>query len=342
MNHSTYINGLLGRGFVALAAAMACFHPVGGRSADTAAVRATPDAVVAVDGSQKYKTVQEAIDAAPQLAQPGSHWTILVKPGRYHELIYVQREKRFISLIGEAADKTVITYDLRAGQPGSDGKPIGTFRTPTVHIDADDFTVEDLTLENSAGRVGQALALRADGDRMIFRRCRFLGYQDTILLNRGRQYFDHCYISGAVDFIFGGATAYFDQCEIHCVDKGYLTAASTPDSQPYGFVFSHCKITGENPDFKTYLGRPWRPFASTIFLYTEMPENILPAGWNNWKKPDAEKTSRYSEFGSTGPGAKPDERVPWAKPLNEAGAQALTAEKVLGGSDGWNPAAKQQ
>ncbi len=171
----------------------------------------------------------------------------------------------------------------------------------------------------------------------MFRRCRFLGFQDTILLNRGRQYFDRCYIAGATDFIFGGATAYFDACEIHCVADGYLTAASTPDSQPFGFVFSNCKITGEKPEIRTYLGRPWRPFASTIFLHTEMPENIRPEGWNNWKKPDAEKTSRYSEFGSTGPGAKPEARVSWAKPLTESEARSLTVGKVLGGSDGWDP-----
>lgn len=318
--------------------AVACFCSTSVMAAEVPAARPAPDAVVAADGSAKYKTVQEAIDAAPQLSQAGSHWTILIKPGRYHELVYVQREKHFISLVGEAADKTVITYDRRASQPGDDGKPIGTFRTPTVQIDADDFTVEDLTLENSAGRVGQALALRVDGDRMIFRRCRFLGFQDTILLNRGRQYFDHCYIAGATDFIFGGATAYFHSCEIHCVADGYLTAASTPQSETFGFVFSHCKITGEQPEIKTYLGRPWRPFASTIFLNTEMSGNIRPEGWNNWKKPDAEKTSRYSESGSTGPGAKPDARVSWAKPLTDPDAQALTAGKVLGGSDGWNPA----
>lgn len=295
------------------------------------------DAVVAADGFGQYTNVQAAIDAAPQLSQAGRHWTILVKPGHYRELVYVQREKRFISLIGESATNTVITYDLRASQPGSDGKPIGTFRTPTVQIDADDFTVENLTLENSAGRVGQALALRVDGDRAVFRDCRFLGFQDTILLNRGRQFFDHCYIAGATDFIFGGATAYFDSCEIHCVADGYLTAASTPDAQPFGFVFSHCRITGERPEIKTYLGRPWRPFASTIFLDTEMSANIRPVGWNNWNKPDAEKTSRYSEFGSTGPGANPTARVAWAKPLTDADAAALTVSKVLGGSDGWNP-----
>jgi pectinesterase len=329
---------LKGNRFIAAAVAAVAFcQGARGLAAEMPGPRRAPDAVVAADGSAKYQTVQDAINAAPQLPLAGSHWTILVKPGRYRELVYVQREKRFISLIGEDADKTVITYDLRASQPGSDGKPIGTFRTPTVQIDADDFTVDNMTLENSAGRVGQALALRADGDRIVFRRCRFLGFQDTILLNRGRQYFDHCYIAGATDFIFGGATAYFDECEIHCVADGYLTAASTPDSQPFGFVFSDCKITCERPEIRTYLGRPWRPFASTIFLRTEMPENIQPAGWNNWKKPDAEKTSRYSEFGSTGLGAKPEARVSWAKPLTESEARSLTIGKVLGGSDGWNP-----
>ena len=320
------------------AVAVALFQSLSGLAADTSVASPSPDAIVAADGSGKFTNVQEAINAAPQLTDAGTHWTILVKPVRYRELVYVQREKRFISLVGETASNTVITYDLRASQPGSDGKPIGTFRTPTMQIDADDFTVENLPLENSAGRVGQALALRADGDRMVFRHCRFLGFQDTILLNRGRQFFDRCYIAGATDFIFGGATAYFDSCEIHCVADGYLTAASTPQSQPFGFVFSHCKITGESPEIRTYLGRPWRPFASTVFLDTDMSENIRPEGWNNWKKPDAERTSRYSEFGSTGPGAKPEARVGWAKPLTEPEARALTIGKVLGGSDGWSPA----
>jgi pectinesterase len=294
-------------------------------------------AVVAADGTGNFKTVHEAIDAAPQLTSTNTHWTIRVKPGTYRELVYVQREKRFISLVGEDAAKTIITYDLRASQPGPDGKPIGTFRTPTVQIDADDFTVENLTLENSAGRVGQALALRVDGDRVMFRNCRFLGFQDTILLNRGRQYFDHCYIAGATDFIFGGATAFFESCEIHCVADGYITAASTPELQPYGFVFSKCRITGAQPQVKTYLGRPWRDYAATIFLNTEMSANVRPAGWNNWNKPNAEKTSRYSELGSTGPGANLTNRVIWAKPLSAGVAASLTATKVLAGSDGWNP-----
>jgi pectinesterase len=300
-----------------------------------------PDAVVAADGTGQYRTVREAIDASPQITHAGSHWTILVKPGIYRELIHVQREKRFTSLVGEDAEKTVITYDLFASIPGPDGKPIGTFRTPTMTIDADDFTVKNLTLENSAGPKGQALALRVDGDRVAFRHCRFLGWQDTILTNRGRQYFEDCTIVGAVDFIFGAATAYFERCHIRCAGTGYITAASTPDSQPYGYVFSHCTITGDAPTVKTYLGRPWRDYAQTVFLNTEMSDVVLPAGWHNWNKPVAEKTAHYAEFNSTGPGAKPAGRVPWARQLTAEEAAKFTVANVLGGADGWNPAATE-
>jgi pectinesterase len=140
-----------------------------------------------------------------------------------------------------------------------------------------------------------------------------------------------------VDFIFGGATAFFEKCHIHCLRTGYITAASTPDNQPYGYVFSGCKITGESPDVKTYLGRPWRDYAAVAFVNTEMSEVVRPEGWHNWSKPQAEKTARYSEFNSTGPGASPQSRVPWARPMTEEQAKALTPEKVLAGSDGWKP-----
>ena len=297
------------------------------------------DAVVAADGTGQYTTVRAAVDAAPQLTHANAgHWTIFVKAGTYREIVYIQREKRFISLVGEDADKTVITFDLYNDYPAPDGKPIATFRTPTVILDADDFTIENLTIANTAGpKKGQALALRVDGDRAVFRRCRFLGYQDTLLLNRGRHYFEDCFIAGSTDFIFGGATAYFERCTLHALLTGYLTAASTPDFEPYGFVFAHCKITGETPDVRTYLGRPWRDYAQTIFLFTEMSSNVRSEGWDNWKKSYAEKVSRYAEFGSTGPGANPTARVPWAKSLSEAAALALTAQKVLSGNDDWNP-----
>ena len=295
------------------------------------------DSVVAADGSGQYKTVQAAIDAAPQLTSDDKPWTILIKPGTYREVVYIQREKRFITLAGEDSRKTIITYDLRAGMTGLDGQKIGTFRTPTVIIDADDFSCRNLTFENSAGRRGQALAVRIDGDRVTFRDCRFLGYQDTIFGNRGRHYFENCYVEGAVDFIFGGATQWYENCHIHCIGGGYITASSAPETQPFGFVFNNCRITGASEEVKTFLGRPWRAYGSAIFLNSQMSEVVKPAGWNNWGKPQREKTARYAEFGSSGPGGDTKDRVAWAKQLSADEAGAITKVKVLGGTDGWQP-----
>lgn len=300
-----------------------------------ASAKESPDAIVSPDGSAAFTTVQEAINKVPQTTTAEKPWTILVKPGTYKELVHIQREKRFVRLIGEDPATTIITYNLYASMKGPDGKDIGTFRTPSVLIDADDFTIGNLTLENSAGPVGQALAVRVDGDRVTFRNCRFLGHQDTILLNRGRQYFENCTITGTVDFIFGGATAWFERCTLNCLrDGGYITAASTPAEAPYGFVFSNCSITAATPGIRVYLGRPWRPFASTIFLNTRMDDCVRPEGWHNWGQPDREKTTRYSEINSTGPGADTAKRVRWTHPINAALAVDLKMEKVL---SGWIP-----
>lgn len=296
-----------------------------------------PDAVVASDGSGDFSSLQEAISQAPMKTDPAMpRWVIFVKAGTYKERIYVQRERGNIHVIGADAATTVVAYDLHANLPGPDGKPIGTFRTPTVQIDGDGMLWENLTLANTAGPVGQALALRADGDRLEFRGCRFLGWQDTILVNRGRHYFRDCYIEGHVDFIFGGATAYFERCHLHVLRDGYITAASTPKEQEHGYVFADCRITGAE-GVKTYLGRPWRDFAKTVFLRTEMSAAVRPEGWHNWNKPHAERTTFYAEFGSTGPGANDAARVKWAKPLAAAQAAALTPAAVLGGTDGWVP-----
>jgi pectinesterase len=292
-------------------------------------------ATVAADGSGQYASVQDAINAAPQTSTAEAPWTIHVKPGTYRERVYVQREKRFVRLVGDDAATTTVAFDLYAAMTGPDGKPIGTFHTPTVWIDADDFAVENLTLSNTAGRKGQALALRVDGDRVVFRNCRFLGWQDTILVNRGRQYFLGCTIAGAVDFIFGGATAYFENCDIQVVGDGYITAPSTPIDQPFGLVFSHCRISGTSPGIRTYLGRPWRPYGASLYLFTQMSGVVRPAGWDNWKKPEREKTARFAEFGSSGDGATLAGRVAWAT----TAAADVSASHVLAGSDHWNPGA---
>jgi pectinesterase len=288
---------------------------------------------VATDGSAQFANVQSAIMSVP-MGTRENPVVIHIAPGTYKELIYIQREKRFFKLVGQSATNTILSFNLYAGITNAEGRPIGTFKTPSTTIDSDDFTAENLTFENSAGPIGQALAIRVDGDRATFRNCRFLGWQDTILLNRGRQYFENCYICGHVDFIFGAATVWFEKCEIHALRDGYLTAASTPVDVPFGYVFSRCKITGET-NVHALLGRPWRQYASTIYLNCEMSDIVRPAGWNDWGKSHA--TIRYAEYRSTGPGANPTNRAEWSRQLTSAEAKKITLGNVLGGADGWNP-----
>lgn len=292
-------------------------------------ILAAPDAIVASDGTGDHATIQAAIMAAPyRAAKP--HWIIKVKPGIYQERLYVQRERGNIRLVGEDPSTTILTGKLHANLPGPDGTPIGTFRTATAQIDGDGFEIENLSIENTAGPVGQALALRADGDRLVFRNCRFLGWQDTVFLNRGRQYFSKCRIEGHVDFIFGGSTAWFEECVIHSKKAGYLTAASTPPEQAFGFVFHRCTLTGVEP---YYLGRPWRAHAMTIFIDCQMDEHVRPEGWKEWNAENHAATVRYGELRSAGPGSNPEKRVAWTRPV-PVGISQIGA---LGGSDHWNP-----
>jgi pectinesterase len=216
---------------------------------------------------------------------------------------------------------------------------IGTFRSATMFVEGDDVVLENLTVENAAGPVGQAVALRLDGDRIIVRNSRLLGWQDTLLVNRGRHYFEDTFIAGHVDFIFGAGTSFFSRCHVHAWRDGYLTAASTPADQPFGLVFADSIITGE-PEVKTFLGRPWRDFAATVFLRTVMGAAVVAEGWNNWSQPERERTARYAEFQSSGPGALAlDRRVTWAKKLDATEAGRITVAAVLSGPDKWNPQA---
>jgi PelA/Pel-15E family pectate lyase len=295
---------------------------------------ARSDAIVASSGAP-YRSVQAAIDAAPNYST--GRWVIHVKPGTYREVVHVPRGKAPIALVGEDPSTTTITFDRKASDLGSDGVAIGTFRSATMFVEGDDVVIDNLTIENAAGPVGQAVALRIDGDRVVVRNSRLLGWQDTLLVNRGRHFFEDTFIAGHVDFVFGAATAFFSRCHLHAWRDGYLTAASTPAEQKYGLVFADGVVTGE-PEVKTYLGRPWRDFAQTTFVRNVMGAAVVPAGWHNWDQPAREKTSRYVEFGSSGPGALAlERRAPWAKGLTPAEAQALTAGVVLAGSDNWNP-----
>jgi pectinesterase len=306
---------------------------VGGAAATTAQTdHQLLTAVVAQDGSGDFTTIQAAIAkiGAGTAERPA---TIHVRRGVYRELVYAQREKRHVRLVGEDVEGTVLVYGLHAGLPGLDGEPIGTFRTATFHLDADDFTVENLTIRNDAGPVGQALAAAVHGDRAIFRNVRFEGHQDTLFLNRGRHYLTGCTIEGTIDFVFGGATAWFEGCHLRALGSSAITAASTPADEPYGFVFHRCRVDVTDGE-QTFLGRPWRDHAATLFLHSELGTGIRPEGWHNWDKPWAESTARYREHGNTGPGAERSRRVGWSRQLAPAEAAAITPATLFGD---WDP-----
>lgn len=292
------------------------------------------DFVVAQDGSGQFKTVQEAINAVPDFRKKIT--TIFIKSGTYKEKLILPTSKTLVTLIGEDVKKTILTFDDFAQKKNRFGEEVGTTGSASFYIFGSDFTAENITFENNAGIVGQAVAVRIEGDRVYFKNCRFLGNQDTLYTygEFSRQYYKNCYIEGTIDFIFGWSTAYFDNCEIFCKQNGYITAAATMQGTKYGYVFRNCTITGSAPEHSFYLGRPWRPHAKTVFLNCQLGKVIKPEGWHNWDKPEAEKTTYYAEYQSTGPGANPKARVKWAKQLTDKEAKEFTPEVVLGD---WKP-----
>ena len=218
---------------------------------------------------------------------------------------------------------------------------MGTFRTYTVKVEGTNITFKNITIENNAPRLGQAVALHTEGDRLVFINCRILGNQDTIYTGTPgtRLYFLDCFINGTTDFIFGPSIAWFENCEIQSRTNSYVTAASTPKDQKYGYIFSHCRLTAEPGVDKVYLGRPWRAYAYTLFIYSDMGKHIVPEGWHNWvdyHDPAKEGIVRYMEYGNTGAGAATDKRVPWAKQLTKKEAEAITPAAVFGDTS-WLP-----
>ncbi|GAA4300219.1 pectinesterase family protein [Nibribacter koreensis] len=289
--------------------------------------------VVAQDGSGDYTTIQTAVDAIP--AFPQDRIEIHIKNGTYKEKIVVPSWKTKVSFIGEDREKTIIDWNDYSGKGD-----INTFTSYTVLVQGNEFRAENITFLNSAGPVGQAVALHVEADRCVFTNCRIIGDQDTLYagVDNSRQYYKDCYIEGTTDFIFGPATAFFENCIIHCKKNSYITAASTPQGQPFGYVFKNCTVTASEVATKVYLGRPWRPFAQTVFLNSTLGAFIRPEGWHNWSKPDAEKTTFYAEYKSKGPGAAPEKRVAWSRQLKRKEAKKLSKpEVVLAGKDNWNP-----
>lgn len=292
------------------------------------------DLVVAKDGSGDFFTVQDAINAVPDYRK-NSRTTILVKEGTYKEKVIIPSCKNAISLIGKGNVK--ISFDDYASKPNIFGEEKGTSGSSSCYIYAPDFYAENITFENSSGPVGQAVACFVSADRAYFKKCRFLGFQDTLYTyGKGcRQYYDECYIEGTVDFIFGWSVAVFNRCHIHSVGNGYLTAPSTDKGQKYGYAFYDCDITANDGVEKVYLSRPWRPYAKAVFIRCNMGRHILPEGWNNWRKVENEKTVFYAEYQSKGEGAAPKKRAAYSKQLKSLDGYSM--EEVLSGSDGWNP-----
>ena len=295
------------------------------------------EVTVNADGKGDFPTVQAAVEAAPGRGLLPN--VIRLGAGTFHEKLVVPPGKGPIHLVGAGADKTVISFDDWAGKetsPAHDGQPaktLGTFACASVALRADDLVAEGIAFRNTHGAGSQAVAAEICGRRQIFRKCAFSGLQDTLLARSGSAYFEDCLIEGQCDFIFGGASVWFERCEIRSLGAGFVAAPSTDEKEHYGFVFSRCRFTPESAAWKTYLARPWQPYGSMIVMNCALPATIRPEGWHNWDKPDNEKTARFAEGGNSGPGADRKQRVPWSRELRPEELRSINPMLVLD----WDP-----
>lgn len=316
-------------------------------------VRVSPTVKTGTEANTEFPTIQMAMDHHPFAGigpdgKPGRVF-IEIAPGVYHERVIVTQNHRNITLLGmgKSPRDVVITNSLNARQAG------GTFFTETVEINGDGFEADNITFENSAGNTGQAVAVADRADRSVFKHCRFLGHQDTLFADYGRQYYVDSYIEGGVDFIFGNATAVFDRDEIHANGPGYLTAQSrTSPQQATGYVILDSKVTsGVAGALKAEpasahrrrdtisLGRPWRPYARVIFMRAYLPADIIPSGWSAWGRTPGTPLAYFAEYNDLGPGANPKARVPWSHQLSDAQAAEYMPRVFLAGDDHWDPIA---
>ncbi len=331
MNMKTQSLAAIATAFLALAGIWGVFAPAGAKSPQRGAqIRV----VVSATGRGDFQTIQQAIDHAPP--EGNSRLVIAIQPGVYHERLVIPQDRPNLTLLGlgKGPASTAITYGMSAKEAG------GTFLSSTVDVEGAGFEASNLTIENSYGPGSQAVALSIHSDRAVVRNCRLIGWQDTLYAASGRQFYDRCYVSGAIDFIFGNARAVFEHCEIHSAGPGYITAESrvTPDGAG-GFVFNHCRLTGENGGRGVYLGRPWRPYARVIFLDTWMGPQIESVGWREWHPGETHslETAYYAEYRSSGPGGGRAGRDPHTKFLTAAQAKQFETKRFLASRDGWDP-----
>ena len=301
----------------------------------------TDTLIVARDGSGAFRTISEAVEVCRAFMEYKK--VIYVKNGIYKEKLIIPSWLTNIEIIGQDRDKTIITYDDHANitYPPT-GKPMGTFRAYTLKIEGCNITLRNLTIENNAPRLGQAVALHTEGTRLAFVNCRFLGCQDTVYTGMPYTllYFLNCYIEGTTDFIFGPSTAWFENCEIYSKINSYVTAASTPKDCKYGYIFNNSTLTAADSVTNVKLGRPWRAYAYTLFMNCELGKHIAPAGWKNWvdyHDPAKEGTVRYMEYNNHGAGADTKERVKWSRQLTKAEASKITLKEVFNGDVSWIP-----
>jgi pectinesterase len=287
--------------------------------------------VVARDGTGEFRTIDEAIEVCRAFMD--YHKVIFVKKGIYKEKLVIPSWLQNIEIYGEDVNETVITYDDHANI-----NKMGTFRTYTLKIEGNDITLKNITIENNSARLGQAVALHTEGDRIKVIHCRIIGHQDTIYTGVAgtRLFFRDCYICGTTDFIFGPSIAWFEGCTIESLFNSYITAASTPKDQPFGYIFNNCRLTAKEGVNQVYLGRPWRDYGYTLFMNCDLGKHIRPEGWHHWEK-QREQTARYLEYNNHGEGASTKERVVWSRQLTKKEAVVITPETVFSISDRWNP-----
>lgn len=294
------------------------------------------------NGGGDFIQIQAAINSTRDLGS--SFVEIHIKNGIYYEKIEIPTWKHKLLLIGETKDKTIIINNDFSGKKDSlTGDVLSTFTSHTLKVSGDDIELNNLTLKNSSCGEGQAVALFVEGDKFIGKNLKILGCQDTLYAARGssRQYYKNCYIEGTTDFIFGQATVLFENCIIKSLKNSYITAAATTMHQEFGFVFLNCKLLASKDVDKVYLGRPWRPFAQTVFINSELGKHISPFGWDAWEGdnmfPDKVKTTFYAEYKNFGAGANPKNRVKWSYQLSKKEAEKYTIENIFQHENEWNP-----
>lgn len=291
--------------------------------------------VVAQDGSGAYKTLQAAFHSIP--LHNKKPVLIYIKNGVYKEKLHLDFTKDFVTILGENPFSTILTYDDHTGKMDSNGDTINTRTSWSFLVKGNNFSAENITFQNASGfNAGQAVAVESDGDKAIFKNCRFIGNQDVLFTNNdnSRQYYKDCYIEGTTDFIFGSATAWFEHCHIHSKKNSHITAASTPLNHPFGFIFNDCVLTGDSALHEVSLGRPWKPYASVCYIHCYIGQQIKPDGWSNWNKTDNYKTARYAEYENYGPSSDTAKRVVWSKQLTAGEVRKYTVKNVF---KNWNP-----